>query len=74
MEDQQIQDFSVVLTVATNKVYKEKYGESFPSLPRILRKRKPPLQNGHTESVLRGYGKRVHNFLSLKEPNLQHFN
>jgi len=53
-----------------NTIMKSKYGLKAPSLPRILRKGKKPINDGHTASVLMGYRKRVHNFLNAHPENM----
>ena len=49
-----------------NAELKAEYGMNAPSLPRVLREENRELNPGHTESVLRGYDKRVYNFLRTR--------
>lgn len=49
-----------------NAELKAEYGMNAPSLPRVLREGNKELNPGHTESVLRGYDKRVYNFLRTR--------
>jgi hypothetical protein len=47
-----------------NRLQKAYYGSQFPSVPKVFRRvGRTPLNQGHTESVMTGYEKRVHNFL-----------
>lgn len=61
-----------------NTRMKQLYGEQFPSLPLIMRKRnKRPYNHLHTQSVLTGYYGRVFNFLEAQKSRgleLQSFN
>jgi hypothetical protein len=53
---------------AENEEMKTVYGDQFPSLPLIMRKRKKrPYTREHTQSVLRGYRSRCWNFLNAKK-------
>lgn len=45
------------------------YGLKAPSLPRVFRKGRKEINDGHTKSVLRGYHKRVFNFLKVHSSN-----
>jgi hypothetical protein len=63
-------DLNIIVLIAQNSEGKSKYGDSFPSLPKCLRKRKLPPESGHTSSVISGYTKRVHNFLSDRKKEI----
>ena len=51
-----------------NRLQKAYYGNQFPSIPKVFRRiGRTPLNQGHTESVMTGYEKRVHNFLQSQK-------
>jgi len=55
--------------IKKNTDLKAAYGLNAPSLPRVLRKDAKEINDGHTQSVLRGYHKRVYNFLKTHPLN-----
>jgi hypothetical protein len=55
--------------IKKNTDLKAAYGLNAPSLPRVLRKDAKEINDGHTQSVLRGYKKRVYNFLKAHPLN-----
>lgn len=55
--------------IKQDTIIKSKYGLKGPSLPRVLRKDGKEINDGHTQSVLRGYNKRVYNFLKAHPLN-----
>jgi len=55
--------------IKENAELKVVYGLNAPSLPRVIRENSKEINSGHTKSVMRGYRKRLYNFLKTHPLN-----